>query len=83
MHIWVNLFNSNGWTVHALAEDAKTVIGPNIRVAKESTLLGLLRLAGADDKTLLQVSQALQAGGGTIAIDVNEKGRKLLQIGTL
>jgi hypothetical protein len=83
MRIWVNFLNSNGWTIHTLAEDASTVIGPNIRVAKESTLLGLLRLAGADDETLVKVSQAIRAGGGTVAIDVNDKGRKLLQIGTL
>jgi hypothetical protein len=83
MRIWVNFRNSNGWTVNSLAEDGTTVIGPDIRVAKESTLLGLLRLSGADEKTLFNVSQDMRTGGGTVAIDVNEKGRKLLQIGTL
>jgi hypothetical protein len=83
MRIRVSFMNCNGWTVQSLAEDAETVIGPNIRVAKESTLLGLLRLAGADEETLRKVSQGIRAGGGTVAIDVNEKGRKLLQISTL
>jgi hypothetical protein len=82
MRIWVNFMHSDTtWSVQCLAEDARTVISPHVRIARESTLLNLLRASGADEGTVLTVSRDMQkAGHGTVAVDVNSKGIKLLQI---
>jgi hypothetical protein len=66
--------------VFCLAADANTVISPHVRVAKDSTLLGLLRVAGAEEETLQKVTRDLKTGRGTIGITLTERGRKLLQI---
>jgi hypothetical protein len=80
MRVWLNYMWNEGWFVHCLASDARTVISPHVRVAKDSTLLGLLRVVGADEETLQKVPRDLKTGRGTIGITVTEKGRKLLQI---
>ena len=79
--IWLNFIHRGDWFVHCLAEDARTVISPHVRIAKESTLLGMLRASGADEDTVLAVSCDMkQTGRGTVAMDVNDRGIKLLQI---
>jgi hypothetical protein len=82
MRIWVNFMHrENTWSVHCLAEDARTVISPHVRIARDSTLLNLLRASGADEDTVRAVSRDMQhRGSGTVAMDVNRKGIKLLQI---
>ena len=82
MRIWLNFMHrDNTWFVHCLAEDARTVISPHVRIARESTLLNLLRASGADEDTIRAVSSDIQhRGSGTVAMDVNSKGIKLLQI---
>jgi hypothetical protein len=82
MRIWVNFMRLDStWSVQCLAEDARTVISPHVRIARDSTLLNLLRASGADEATVLAVSRDMQQnGGGTVAVDVNSKGIKLLQI---
>jgi hypothetical protein len=82
MRIWVNFMRlDTTWSVQCLAEDARTVISPHVRIARDSTLLNLLRASGADEATILAVSRDMQQnGGGTVAVDVNSKGIKLLQI---
>jgi hypothetical protein len=82
MRIWVNFIRRDTtWSVQCLAEDARTVISPHVRIARDSTLLNLLRASGADEATVLAVSRDMQqTGGGTVAVDVNSKGIKLLQI---
>jgi hypothetical protein len=82
MRIWVNFMHSGAtWSVQCLAEDGQTVISPIVGIARESTLLNLLRASGADETTVLAVSRDMQQKGrGTVAVDVNSKGIKLLQI---
>jgi hypothetical protein len=81
MRVFLNFMHRGDWFVHCLAEDARTVISPHVRVAKDSTLLNLLRAAGADEDTILAVSRDMrQTGRGTVAMDVNDKGRELLRI---
>jgi hypothetical protein len=81
MRIWVNFtHHGNTWSVQCLAEDARTVISPQVRIARDSTFLNLLRLSGADEAAVRAVSRDLQTGSGTVAVDVNSKGIKLLQI---
>jgi hypothetical protein len=82
MRIWVNFMHRDTtWSVQCLAEDARTVISPHVRIARDSTLLNLLRASGADEDTVRAVSRDMQqTGSGTVALDVNSKGIKLLQI---
>jgi hypothetical protein len=82
MRIWVNFMRlDTTWSVQCLAEDARTVISPHVRIARDSTLLNLLRASGADEATVQAVSRDMQQnGGGTVTVDVNSKGIKLLQI---
>ena len=81
MRIWVNFMHRDTtWSVQCLAEDARTVISPHVRIARDSTLLNLLRASGANEETVRAVSRDMQTGSGTVAMDVNSKGIKLLQI---
>jgi hypothetical protein len=82
MRIWVNFMHREStWFVHCLAEDARTVISPHVRIARDSTLLNLLRASGANEETVRAVSRDMQqTDSGTVAMDVNSKGIKLLQI---
>jgi hypothetical protein len=47
VRILVNFMHRDGWSVHCLAEDAKTVISPILHIAEEGTLLRLMRASGA------------------------------------
>jgi hypothetical protein len=79
--IWLNFMHRGDWFVHCLAEDARTVISPHVRIKTDATLLKLLRAAGADEDTILAVSRDMrQTGRGTVAMTVNETGRELLRI---
>jgi hypothetical protein len=82
MRIWLNfMHHGNTWSVQCLAEDARTVISPHVRIARDSTLLNLLRASGAHEDAVRAVSRDMQqTGSGRIAMDVNSKGIKLLQI---
>ena len=82
MRIWLNFMRLDStWSVQCLAEDARTVISPQVRIARDSTLLNLLRACGANGETVRAVSRDMQqTGSGTVAMDVNSKGIKLLQI---
>jgi hypothetical protein len=81
MRIWFRFTHlETTWSVQCLAEDARTVISPQVRIARDSTLLNLLRASGADEATVQAVSRDMQKGRGTVAVDVNSKGIKLLQI---
>jgi hypothetical protein len=81
MRIWLNfMYDHVGWDIHCLAADGKTVISPHIRVAQDKTVVDILKAVGADEKTLLSIGQKMLTGCGTVAIDLNEKGRELLRI---
>lgn len=71
----------DGWGVHTLAEDARTPIGPWLKVAGESTLLRLLRACGATDESIEQVKADIrQWGRGCVWLDVSETGKELLRL---
>jgi hypothetical protein len=76
MRIWVNFMHRDTtWSVECLAEDARIVISPHVRIARDSTLLNLLRASGANEETVRAVSRDMQqTGSGTVAMDVNSKG---------
>jgi hypothetical protein len=81
MRIWVNFtHHGNTWSVQCLAEDGRTVISPHVRIARDSTFLNLLRVSGADEDAVRAVSRDMQIGSGTVTMNVNSKGIKLLQI---
>ena len=70
--------------MYCLAPDGRTAISPRMRIEKETTLLSLLRTAGADDETLIEVRREIQRSGrGTVAMFVNDRGRELLSIGAV
>jgi hypothetical protein len=80
MRIFLNFMHRGDWFVHCLAEDARTVISPHVKIKTDATLLKLLRAAGADEDTILAASRDMrQTGRGTVAMTVNETGRELLR----
>jgi hypothetical protein len=77
----VNFMHRDGWSVHCLAEDAKTSISPFLTVKQYSTLIRLLRACGASDEKIVEVERDMARWGrGSSWLVVNEQGRKLLRI---
>lgn len=73
----------DGWSVHCLAEDAKTPIGRPLAMANDATLLKLFRFIGAGEEEIAQVERNISRWGrGSVWIDVTEPGGKLLGIFT-
>ena len=81
MRILVNFVNRDGWSVHCLAPDCKTLISQCVMVRTEETLLRLLKaLSGRDGRDRAR-HKAMGSGQHVHAfIDINETGRKLLRI---
>jgi hypothetical protein len=81
VRILVNFMQRNGWSVHCLAEDAKTVLSPWTDVASESTMLRLFRACGATDEAMAEVERDISRWGrGGVWLDVDDRGKKLLRI---
>ena len=82
MRILVNFQDTNGWTVHCLAEDCQTRISPILDVASLETLRRLLRRAGTDEDEMQHFEQCIQAWGkGSVWIDnLTKEGVNLLGI---
>lgn len=81
MRILVNFMHRNGWSIHCLAEDAKTVIGPRLEIAKESTMIRLLRASGATDADMVEIRRDIEwRGRGSVWIEVADEGKKLLRL---
>jgi hypothetical protein len=77
----LNYMHRDGWTVHCLAEDAKTSISPRLHVVTDSTLLRLLVACGATDADTEQVKVNMRRWGrGSVWIEVTDAGRKLLRL---
>jgi hypothetical protein len=47
MRILVNFMHRDGWSVHCLAPDCKTLVSQWVTVCTEETLLRLLKASGA------------------------------------
>jgi hypothetical protein len=81
VRILVNFMYRNGWSIHCLAEDAKTPISPLLKIAQQSTMLRLLRASGATDANMEEIEQKMaRLGRGSVWIDVTDEGKKLLRL---
>jgi hypothetical protein len=81
VRILVNFMHRNGWSIHCLADDARTVIGPRLDMAKEATMLRLLRASGATDENMEEIEQKMaRMGRGSVWIDVTDEGKRLLRL---
>jgi hypothetical protein len=81
MQILVNFMRRDGWSVHCIGADHRTRISPWISIAKESTLLRLLRASGATEENMAEVEADIARWSrGSIWIDVTEQGKKLLRL---
>jgi hypothetical protein len=69
MPILVNFMRRDGWSVHCLAADCKTLISPWVTVRTGITPLRLLKASGATPTQLDEVAR-----------EVTEIGRRLLRI---
>jgi hypothetical protein len=82
MRLLVNFQDTNGWTVHCLAEDCQTRISPALDVASLETLRRLLRRAGTDEDEMQHFEQCVRTWGkGSVWIDnLTREGANLLGI---
>ena len=84
MRILVNFMHRDGWSVHCLAPDCKTLVSQRVTVRTEATLLRLLKASGATpaemDEIERDMKQQGRGGRGSTFIEVNETGRRLLRI---
>jgi hypothetical protein len=81
MRVLVNFQHRGDWSIHCLAEDAKTLISGWVTVQTDSTLLRLLKVAGASVDELDEIQRDMkQQGRGSTFISVSETGRRLLRI---
>jgi len=82
MRILVNFQDTNGWTVHCLAEDCQTCISPLLDVASLETLRRLLRRAGTDEDEMQHFEHCIRTWGkGSVWIDnVTEEGAHFLGV---
>ncbi len=81
MRILVNFMHRDGWSVHCLAEDARTPISPFVNMEKQSTMLRLLRASGATDEDIASLEADIRRWNrGSVWINVAEQGKKLLRL---
>jgi hypothetical protein len=73
--------NRDGWSVHCLAADCRTLVSQWVTVSTEATLLRIFRASGATPADMEEIERDIARWGrGSILIDVNETGRRLLRI---
>jgi hypothetical protein len=81
MRILVNFMHRDGWSVHCLAGDCKTLISGWVTVRTEGTLLRLLKASGATTAETDEIEHDMkQQGRGSTFIEVNEIGHRLLPL---
>jgi hypothetical protein len=81
MRTLVNFQTRGGWSVHCLAPDCQTPVSQWVTVRTEATLLRLLKASGATAPEMEEIVRDISRWGrGSIFIDVNETGRRLLRI---
>jgi len=61
MRVLVNYMHRQGWSVHCLADDAKTSISPYVTMREQTTLVRLLRACGLTDEGLAEVERRILA----------------------
>ena len=81
MRILLNFMNRDGWSVHCLAPDCKTLVSQWITVRTDETLLRLFKASGATPTQMDEIERDIKRWGrGSTLLDVNETGRLLLRI---
>jgi hypothetical protein len=69
------------WSVHAVADDARTPISPILPVTDQVTLIRLLRYVGASETEIDEVNQNIgRWSRGSTWIELAEGRRNLLRI---
>jgi hypothetical protein len=82
MRILVNFMNRDGWSVHCMAPDCRTLISQWVTVRTEETLLRLLKASSATTAQMEEIERDIARWvRGSTLIDVNETGLRLLRIG--
>jgi hypothetical protein len=82
VRILVNFMNRDGWSVHCLAPDCQTPISGWVTVRTDETLLRLLKASGATPAEMDEIERDIARWSrGSVFVDVNETGRRLLRIG--
>ena|ERR1700733_988250 len=81
VRILVNFMHRDGWSVHCLAADARTLISGWVMVRTNETLLRLLKASGATTAQMDEIADDMRRmGRGSTFIEVNDVGYKLLRI---
>ncbi len=81
MRILVNFMQRDGWSVHCLAPDSKTLISGWVTVRTEETLLRPLKASGATPAEMGEIERDIRRWGRASTFsDINETGRRLLRI---
>jgi hypothetical protein len=81
MLILVNFMRRDGWSVHCLAADCRTVISPWVTIGSDEALLHQLQASGATPGQMEEIQRDMKRWGrGSTFIEVTETGRLLLRI---
>ena len=82
MKVLVNCLHWDGWSVHCIAEDCKTVLSPFVDVESLAVLRKLLRCAGASDDEMAKFEGDIQrwSHGSCWISDLTPDGARLLRI---
>ena len=79
MRVLVNFQHRKSWSIHTMAEDCRTPLGPCRDVASEQTLMRLFAYLGATPAALEEAANDLRRWSrGGIHIDVPEDRLHLL-----
>lgn len=81
VRVIVNFQLYKSWTIHTMAEDCRTALGPFKTVSSEATMLRLFRYLGATPEAMDHATRCLQmwARGG-VHIDVPDDRLYLLGV---
>jgi hypothetical protein len=75
MQVLVNFMRRDGWSVHCLAADCRTVISPWVTIGSDEALLHQLQTSGATPGQMEEVQRDMKRWGrGSTFIEVTEPG---------
>jgi hypothetical protein len=81
VRVIVNFQHRKSWSIHTMAEDCRTTLGPHLHVASEQTLMRLFAYLGATPEALDEATGNLRRWSrGGIHIDVPEDRLHLLGV---
>jgi hypothetical protein len=81
MRILVNFMRNDGWSVHCLAADCRTLISQWVTVRTDETLLRLLKASGANPEQMGEIIRDMNRWGrASTFLELTETGRRLLRI---